>query len=230
MSTYNTPPNQAYITASIFTLTMASTTQTASTYQINIVDKSHSHLSPDLLRNLSLKEVPVPEPVSNSILVRIHAAALNFRDLLTLADSPMYPVRTLPGLVPCSDGAGKIIKTGPGSKWQNSIGQEVILVPGRDWIDDRVEIRLDHVLGAGDAHGTLSQYMVIEDDWAIKAPKNLSLDEAAALVGTAGTAMNVLGSVEIKPGTTVVTQGTGGVSCAVIQVSATGYVRPTTKS
>ena len=85
-------------------------------YQINIVDPSHSHLSPTLLTNLSLKEDPIPPPGPNSTLIRIRAVALNFRDLLTLADSPLYPTRTPPGLIPCNDGAGEIVGTGEGSK------------------------------------------------------------------------------------------------------------------
>lgn len=191
----------------------------ASTYHVNIVDDSHSHLSPNLLQNLSLKTVPIPEPGPGSILVRIHAAALNFRDLLCVADSPIYPVRTIPGLVPCSDGAGEIVKAGLDSKWQDSIGQAVILVPNRDWLNGDVSVvQMHNTLGAGDVHGTLSQYVAVEDTWVVRAPKNLSYEEAAALVSTAGTAMNVLKSIDVREGTTVVTQGTGGVSCAVIQV------------
>jgi hypothetical protein len=190
----------------------------ASAYQINIVDESHSHLSPNLLQNLSLTTVPITKPGPGHVLVRIHAAALNFRDLLCLADSPVYPVRTVPGLVPCSDGAGKIVETGPNSTWQGSVGQAVILVPNRDWLDGECNVQAENTLGAGNINGTLAQYIVVEDAWVVRAPTNLSFEEAAALVSTAGTAINVLESIEVKKGTTVVTQGTGGVSCAVIQV------------
>jgi NADPH:quinone reductase-like Zn-dependent oxidoreductase len=199
---------------------MASSPATASAYQVNIVDPSHSHLSPTLLSNLSLKTIPIPKPGPGSILVRIRAAALNFRDILCLADSPLYPTRTTPGLVPCADGAGEIVSVGPGSKWEGSIGEAVILVPNRDWIDGDVCVyQMSNTMGAGNAHGTLSQYMIVDDPWVIRAPKNLSLEEAASLPGAAGTAISVLQSVVIKKGTTVVTQGTGGVSCFVIQVS-----------
>lgn len=196
----------------------------ALSYQINIVDTSHSHLSPTLLNNLSVKEIPIPTPGPGSILVRIRAASLNFRDLLCLADSPLYPTRTPPGLVPCNDGAGEIVSAGPGSIWKDSIGVAVILLPGRDWIDGDVSaLDMSNILGAGTVNGTLTQYMIVEDMWAIRAPKNLSFEEAAALPGAAGTAMNVLESIKIEKGTTVVTQGTGGVSCAVIQVSTLLY-------
>jgi NADPH:quinone reductase-like Zn-dependent oxidoreductase len=193
----------------------------ASAYQINVVDSSHSHLSPTLLNNLSLQTTPIPTPGPGSILVRIRAAALNFRDLLCLADSPLYPTRTSPGLVPCCDGAGEIVSVGSGSVWKDHIGEAVILTPSRDWIDGDVSVfRMSNTLGSGRANGTLTQYAVVEDQWVIRAPKNLSMEEAAALPGAAGTTINVLNSVKIEKGTTVVTQGTGGVSCAVIQVSS----------
>jgi hypothetical protein len=126
----------------------------ALSYQINIVDPSHSHLSPNLLDNLSIKETPIPTPGPNSVLVRIRAVALNFRDLLCLADSPLYPTRTPPGLIPCSDGAGEIVSVGPGSTWKNSIGEAVILVANRDWIDGDVSVvSMENTLGAGEVNG-----------------------------------------------------------------------------
>lgn len=192
----------------------------ALSYQVNIVDTSRSHLSPTLLNNLSIKETPIPVPGPGSVLVRIRAVALNFRDLLCLADSPLYPVRTPAGLIPCGDGAGEIISVGPDSAWKDCIGDAVILVQGRDWIDGDVEgFDMHNCLGSGTADGTLRQYAVVQDEWLVRAPKNLSFEEAAALPGAAGTAINVLQSAHVGKGTTIVTQGTGGVSCATIQVS-----------
>ncbi|OQV08726.1 hypothetical protein CLAIMM_12952 [Cladophialophora immunda] len=78
------------------------------------------------------------------------------------------------------------------------------MVPGRDWIDSDVDaIRIHNVLGAGDVDGTLSQYMV-GDDCVLLAPKNLSWEESAAMVTAAGTAINVLDSIELKKGATSV--------------------------
>ncbi|KAH7336029.1 putative alcohol dehydrogenase [Rhexocercosporidium sp. MPI-PUGE-AT-0058] len=193
----------------------------AVSYQINIVDPSHSHLSPNLLSNLSVEEIPIPSPGPTSVVVRIRAVALNFRDLLCLADSPLYPVRTSPGLIPCNDGAGEIVSAGLESTWKDSIGDAVILLPSRDWINGDVDVvNMHNILGSGVVNGTLSQYVMVEDPWLIRAPKNLSFEEAAALPGAAGTAMNVLESISVGKDTTVVTQGTGGVSCAVIQYAA----------
>ncbi|KAG4434652.1 hypothetical protein IFR05_009857 [Cadophora sp. M221] len=193
----------------------------AFSYQINIVDSSRSRLSPTLINNLSVTEIPNPTPGPTSVVVRIRAAALNFRDLLCLADSPLYPIRTPSGLIPCNDSAGEIVSAGLDSIWKDSIGKAVILLPSRDWIGgDADAVNMRNILGSGVVNGTLSQYVVVEDQWLIRAPKNLSFKEAVALPGAAGTAMNVLQSIAVGENTTVVTQGTGGISCAVVQYAA----------
>lgn len=191
----------------------------AARYEVHVTDPSRSHLSPSVLQNLKLKTFEVPQPGPGSVLVRMRAAAFNFRDILVLAGSPVYPISTVDGLVPLADGAGEIVKAGPNSVWKDKIGESVILVPSKDWMDgDSEAVKEDNILGAGDVPGTLSQYIVVEDKLVIRSPKNLSWEESAAMISAAGTAINVLQSIEIKKGTTVVTQGTGGVSCAVIQV------------
>lgn len=199
----------------------------AQAYQIHHNDLSKSHLSPIFTSNLVLTDISVPTPGPNSVLVRIRAVSLNYRDLLTISDSPLYPIRSPVGLVPCCDGSGEIISVGTGSKWSNNIGEHVILVTNRDWVDGDIEgLEMGNTLGAGDTNGTLTQYMVVEDEWLIKAPGHLSFEESATLPGAGGTAMNVLTSIVVKKGTTVLTQGTGGVSCLVIQVCHTPSLCP----
>lgn len=129
----------------------------ALSYQINIVDPSHSNLFPDLLNNLTAKKISIPSPGPDSVVVRIRAAALNFRDLLCLADSPLYPIRIPPGLIPCNDGAGEIVSAGSESTWKHGIGHAVILTPSRDWIDGDVGVlRMENILGSGSVNGTLA--------------------------------------------------------------------------
>jgi NADPH:quinone reductase-like Zn-dependent oxidoreductase len=194
--------------------------QTSEAYQIWLNDKSRDHLSPTYLSNLVLVTVPKPVPGPGEVLVRIRAAALNYRDLLVLVNSPRYPAVTKSGLVPVADGSGTIESVGPDSTWASSIGEGVILVSNRGWIDgdDPTQYTITGTLGAGDYDGTLRQYAVVKDELLIKKPKNLSFEEAAAIVAASGTAIHVLDAVDVIRGTTVLTQGTGGVSSFVIQV------------
>lgn len=76
-------------------------------------------------------------------------------------------------------------------------------------------------MGGGAADGTLRRYVVWDDDRIVKAPDNLSIEEVATLYTAGVTAWNSLfhGKIKLEPGMTVLTQGTGGVSCFAIQVS-----------
>jgi len=188
-------------------------------YQIHIRDPYHSHTSPNLLTNLTLTTVPIPVPGPGEVLVRIRAAAIDYKDLLVLADSPLYTARTSPGLTPLTSGSGTIEAVGPHSAWSERIGEDVLLVANPDWIDGDVEVyKVHHTLGCGDVHGTLRQYVAVKDEFVVRKPRNLGFEESAALVGAGGTATNALLAGDVGPGKTVLTQGTGGVSCYIILV------------
>jgi len=192
-----------------------------SAYQIHLVDTSRDHNSATALQNLVLRtDIPKPIPGPGEVLVRIRAAALNFRDLLVLVNSPLY-LPTTSGVSPLADGAGTIVETGPGSVWDDSIGTNVLLCANQAWIEgsDAAQYKLEKTLGAANLDGTLRQYAVVADHLLVKSPENLNHEEAASMIAAGGTAMHALSSIKITKGTTVLTQGTGGVSCFAIQVS-----------
>jgi NADPH:quinone reductase-like Zn-dependent oxidoreductase len=67
--------------------------------------------------------------------------------------------------------------------------------------------------------GTLREYGVFNETGLVRAPKNLSYVEAATLTCAALTSWNALyGLKAIKPGDSVLVQGTGGVSLFALQV------------
>jgi NADPH:quinone reductase-like Zn-dependent oxidoreductase len=181
--------------------------------------------SPDLTSNLTLKTHHTPEVASlapKTALVRIKAAALNFRDLLTVAHSPIYPTPFLAGNAPCSDGAGVVVATGPGSVW--SVGDRVILAQNK-WLEgsDQRDFNFEEALGAT-VQGTLREFAIADDRFLIEAPEKLSWEEAATLGTAGGTAFRALfGEVAgqqggVQAGDWVLTQGTGGVSLFAVQV------------
>lgn len=219
---------------------MNKTSTMSSTYQAwRVYPKASTHdeTSVEILNNLTLDEVEKPIPGSGQVLVRIHAAALNFRDLLITAFSPKYPVPAIPGLSPCSDGAGSIEAVGlsKNDKWK--IGDEVIFRVTNSWDDGDVSNFKGNGLGSGDIHGTLSQYLLVDESWIVRKPAHLTWEQAASVAGAGGTAVQALFHNGISngldlSGKTVLTQGTGGSSMfsAQFALSAGARVIGTTSS
>lgn len=195
--------------------------------------------------NLTKISNPIPTPGPRETLIRLTAAALNFRDLLITTHSPAYPGAHKHLLVPGSDGAGIIHSAGPNSVWADKIGQRVVLHPnawiGGGYTEESLDI--SHVLGGAEVDGTVQGWRVVRDELVVAAPGGLGDGESAALVTVGGTAWRAVrewldgrvdGSlgewkgegkdgaekwrVRRLEGRTVLTQGTGGVSCAVVQV------------
>jgi len=80
----------------------------------------------------------------------------------------------------------------------------------------------------GSIDGTLREYAAISEQGLVKVPSNLSLVEAATLSCAAVTAWNALYGLEsraLKPGQTVLTQGTGGVSIFALQFAKAAGAR-----
>ena len=80
----------------------------------------------------------------------------------------------------------------------------------------------DLVTGVGGViDGTLRQYGAFEESGLVKMPTTLDFQQGSTLPCAAVTAWNGLYGLEskaLKPGDTVLTQGTGGVSMFALQV------------
>lgn len=125
-------------------------------------------ISPGELQLVDLGE-PLPKPGDKQILIRLHAAALNYKDRLVVNHDPHYPIATKPRLVPCIDGAGVVEESGPGSAWKKG---DRVVVHGTSWItgNDARDFELASCAGAGSVEGTLRRYAVWDDDRVIAAP------------------------------------------------------------
>jgi len=66
----------------------------------------------DAIDSLKLREEDTPHPARGQVLVRMHAASLNYRDLM-IATGRSARGAPLPDLIPLSDGAGEVVEIGP---------------------------------------------------------------------------------------------------------------------
>ena len=177
--------------------------------------KCYEMSGPNGVDGLALVDKPVPKPGAGEVLVRLKAATLNYRDLLTIKGG--YGSRQKFPLVPVSDGAGVVETTGADTRGFAS-GDRVIGSFFQNWIGgEPSEAKMSAALG-GSVDGVLTEYRVFPARALVKTPEHLSDIEAAALpcAGlTAWSAVVKLGGV--KPGQTVLVQGTGGVSLFALQ-------------
>ncbi|HEX7857225.1 MAG TPA: NAD(P)-dependent alcohol dehydrogenase [Sphingobium sp.] len=169
------------------------------------------------LDNLRLEEVPAPGPIGpGQIRVAMRAASLNYRDLLWMRGEfgPPGP----DGLIPCSDGAGEVIETSPGTN-RFKAGDRVALIFNPDWIGGPFPLTAGG-MGRGSLMlpGTMQDEIVLHEGEAVHIPDHLSYAEAAAFPCAGVTAWNALTEARpLLPGMTVVTQGGGGVSLFALQ-------------
>lgn len=164
---------------------------------------------------LKLAERPVPKPRRGEILVRIKAASLNYRDLAILVQKylPMLP---LP-YVPASDACGEVVEVGE-DVTRFKVGDRVTPIYTQGWHDGlpTLELRTKRTLGAP-LSGVLQEYVAVPAEDAVSVPGNLNDAEAATLPIAALTAWSTLQEGGIKPGDTVLVQGTGGVALFALQ-------------
>ena len=164
---------------------------------------------------LKLAERPVPKPRRGEILVRIKAASLNYRDLAILVQKYL-PTLQLP-YVPASDACGEVVEIGE-DVTRFKVGDRVTPIYTQGWHDGlpTLELRTKRTLGAP-LSGVLQDYVAVPAEDAVSVPANLGDAEAATLPIAALTAWSTLQEGGIKPGDTVLVQGTGGVALFALQ-------------
>ncbi len=167
------------------------------------------------IENVRWGEGEAPRIEAGQVLVRMRAASLNYRDLL-VATGKYNPKMPLPR-VPLSDGAGEVIACGLGvTRWK--IGERVAGIFMPTWLSGRIgEDSGGSALG-GAIDGVLAEEVAFDEDGLVAIPAHLSFAEAASLPCAAVTAWNALvWSGGLRPGETVLVQGSGGVSVFALQ-------------
>ena len=164
--------------------------------------------SPD---SIKLSERPTPEPGPGEVLLRMEAASLNYRDYVMARGGYGRRGGALP-LVPCSDGAGRVVRVGPGVS-RVAVGNLVCPIFAQTWWAGPFrETHWAATLG-GPRDGVMQEFMALSQEGVVRVPRHLDAVQAAALPCAAVTAWHaVVEEGRIKAGDVVLVQGTGGVS------------------
>jgi NADPH:quinone reductase-like Zn-dependent oxidoreductase len=157
------------------------------------------------------------------VRVRIHAVSLNYRDLVTARNAHR---RTKgPWLVAASDGAGEVVEIGA-SVTRLRVGDRVAALFFPDWLDGELTPAYHARALGGSADGMLAQEVVLDERSWVSLPPHLSFEEGATLPCAGVTAWNALfEAATVGPGSTVLVQGTGGVSVFALQLAKAAGAR-----
>jgi NADPH:quinone reductase-like Zn-dependent oxidoreductase len=171
---------------------------------------------PDVLH---LQEVAKPTPMDNEILIRVHAASVNFGDIMARNIKAVSPREfNMPFifwlLARISFGVRKPKITILGSEFAGeieSVGKDV-----------KQFKKGDQVFGfSGESFGAYAEYLCLPENGvlAIK-PANLTYEETAVVPYGAIMAVNLLRKVNIQPGHKVLVNGaSGGIGSAAVQIA-----------
>jgi len=165
---------------------------------------------------LRVVERDVPRPAAAEILVKLHAASLNYRDVMVVNGT--YNPRMKLAAIPFSDAAGEVVEIGSDvSKWKAGDRVCSTVIPG--WMDGGPTAEKSKTaIGSGNFDGVLQEYRTFGQDALVAAPSHLSFEEASTLSCAALTAWHALVvSGKVKAGASVLTLGTGGVSIFAVQ-------------
>src|SRR5664279_5102944 len=141
----------------------------------------------------------------------------NFRDLGIVRGTYRLPVSE--NVIPLSDGAGEVIEVGEGVR-RVKVGDQVAGTFFQRW--HAGEPGPDTHLSAlgGGIDGMLAEYVVLEEEGVVKIPAHLSLEEGATLPCAGVTAWHAMVEhAKLIAGSTVLLQGTGGVSIFGLQLA-----------
>jgi NADPH:quinone reductase-like Zn-dependent oxidoreductase len=171
----------------------------------------HAPASLEALTLVDLPDAPAPGP--GEISVRIRASSLNYHDYAVVKG--MLP--TADKRIPMSDGAGEVTAVGAGVT-DFAPGDAVVSTFFPKWLDGRIPADgFANVPGDG-IDGYAREQVTAPSTSFTHTPKGYSHAEAATLTCAGLTAWRALVvDGQLKAGSTVLVQGTGGVSIFALQ-------------
>jgi len=146
---------------------------------------------------LVIEDQPDPVAGPGQVLVQIHAAGINFPDILVIKG--LYQVKIEPPFIPGNEAAGIITAVGDGVRHYKT-GDRVMIMP---------------------ESGAFAELCAVPVERVIPMPKSLDFNQAAGFTITYGTSYHALKqSANIQPGDTVLVLGAaGGVGITAVEIA-----------
>jgi NADPH:quinone reductase-like Zn-dependent oxidoreductase len=171
------------------------------------------------IEHLRQAELPELQIAPGTVLIKVHAVSLNYRDLM-IVKGTYNPKMALPR-IPCSDGAGEIVAVGH-DVTRLKAGDRICGIFMQRWLEGPLTAERSSAALGGDIDGVLAEYVLLHHEGVVRFPDHLTYEEAATLPCAAVTAWNALHHAgtpasPAQPGETILIQGTGGVSLFALQ-------------
>lgn len=179
------------------------------------------HLTKPSLDSLRRVDVPTPSPAPGEVLIRLRAASLNYLDLMVARGQ--FPVPAYP-FIPGCDGAGDIVALADDvTGW--TVGDRV--APGLmvDWAAGQLTAASGKRLRGVTLPGSLAECVAVPASALVRIPDQVSYLEAATLPIAGTTAWNAIRAGHVRPGSTVLLLGAGGVSLFALQFAKAAGAR-----
>jgi len=179
------------------------------------------HLNGPSIDQLQTVDAETPRPGHGEVLIRQRAVSLNYLDL-AIARGQFGPGRF--PIVPGADSAGDIVALGAGvDGW--ALGERVAVGTMLRWQAGALFPAAHAQLRGVTVDGGLAEYAAVPAAALVRVPAHLDWIEAATLPIAATTAWNAIVKGGVRPGSTVLLLGTGGVSLVALQLAKAAGAR-----
>ena len=165
---------------------------------------------------LRLVNRPDPVPGPGEALLRVHVTGPNARDF-AIWTTGMWTPPSPATFIPLCDVAGDVISVGA-NVTEVVPGDRVTMIHYSRWLDGKWDVSMRDEDFAHTRDGFLRELAVVPATALVRIPDNLSYTHAATLPSAGLTAWQaVVEQGHLRPGDTMVTIGTGGVSIFAMQ-------------
>lgn len=171
---------------------------------------------------LVVEDVPVPEPGSEQVLVRIEASGLCHTDIHAARGE--WPVRPVPPFIPGHEGVGRIVQFGPGNAHGLQVGMRVAL----PWLgyacgdcrycnSGRETLCPDQQNTGYSINGGFAEYAVGHARHVVRVPDAIDPADAAPLTCAGVTTYKAVKEAAVRSADLVAIFGVGGLGHLAMQ-------------